>query len=312
MIFNESFLLQIQEAIDNKDIDFFKRHIRSKGLRTRKKRVVRSALMVSAHKAKHLNKLDELEADIAIINLEDGVAPEFKEVALYASMLFISHYDTDGPLAVVRINPLNESGLKEIESLNSVSPDGIRIPKVRSIADIQEARRLIAHGIDLHISVETKEAFRDLHSFQGNCIKACYLGILDLLSDLNLPHGILRVSNPTIDYILCKFLIDAKGIGALPISFVFQDYKNLDEFRKWCTYEKSLGYEAKGCISPKQVEIANLIFDRSKELDRARYIVARFEEMTKRGITGFSDEKYGFIDEPIYKDALNTLRRFGG
>jgi len=311
MIFDADFLNQVQKAIDSNNIDFFKEHIRSKKLKRTKNRAIRSALIVSAHKAKHLNKLDELDADIAIINLEDGVAPQFKEVALYAAMLFISHCKENAPLLVVRINPLENGGEKEIALLNQVYPDGIRIPKVRHIQQIERARELIDTNIDLHISVETKEAFRDLQNFGDLEIEACYLGILDLLSELDLPQNILKISNPTIDYVLCKFLIDTKSIGALPISFVFQDYKNLDEFREWCSYEKSLGFEAKGCISPKQVEIANLVFDRSKELEHARYIVERFEEMASRGITGFSDEKFGFIDEPIYKDALNTLRRFG-
>jgi len=33
-----------------------------------------------------------------------------------------------------------------------------------------------------------------------------------------------------------------------------------------------------------------------------------FEERRAEGITGFSDERYGFIDEPIYKGALALLK----
>ena len=37
-------------------------------------------------------------------------------------------------------------------------------------------------------------------------------------------------------------------------------------------------------------------------------IVRLFEEHAVQGITGFTDERYGFIDEPIYKGALALLR----
>lgn len=33
-----------------------------------------------------------------------------------------------------------------------------------------------------------------------------------------------------------------------------------------------------------------------------------FEEHASCGITGFVDERYGFIDEPIYKGALGILQ----
>ncbi len=42
----------------------------------------RSALMLSAHNLKHLNKINILGSDCVILNLEDGVAKELKPIAL--------------------------------------------------------------------------------------------------------------------------------------------------------------------------------------------------------------------------------------
>ncbi len=308
MIFDKAFVEEIQKAIDAKDESFFWRHLSPKRQETRR-RVFSSALMVSAHRAKHLNKLDELGCDAAIINLEDGVAPEFKRIALLAAALFLQQRRDNLPLLIVRINPLLEGGKEEIELLNRFYPDSVRIPKVRTLAEIKEGLWLIDEAIGLDFSVETKEAFERLHIFkQEERVGAAFLGILDLLSDLKIPQSILKIGNPTIDYILAKFLVDAKSADIFPVSFVYQDYKNLEEFEAWCRYEKEMGFEAKGCISPDQVKIVNRIlksFDKAKAL----YIKTRFEEMAKKGITGFVDEKYGFIDEPIYKDALNILNK---
>ncbi|MRJ03421.1 MAG: CoA ester lyase [Epsilonproteobacteria bacterium] len=310
MIFPRERIEEIQQAIERGDIGFLSSLIGER--RPRGRRVInpRSALMVSAHRARHLNKLDELEADIAIINLEDGVAPELKRRALYAAMVFISNAPQETPFLVVRINPLQEGGREEIELLNSVYPDAIRIPKVRGRGEIEEGERIVAEPIELHISVETRGALENLISLRSPRLTTAYLGILDLLSDLKIPQRVLKISNPTIDHLLARFLVEGKIAGLTPIAPTYQEYRDLDGFRDWCRYQREMGYGGVGCISPDQVEIANRIFGPTKEeLERALYIKERFEAMAAQGVTGFSDERYGFIDEPIYRDALNTLAK---
>jgi len=84
----------------------------------------------------------------------------------------------------------------------------------------------------------------------------------------------------------------------------------MKEFGMWIKLEKSMGYDAKGCISPKQVELVNEMFvDEEEQIKRAKVIVKLFEMYQDEGVTGFVDEEYGFIDEPIYKGALSLLDR---
>ncbi|MRI58829.1 MAG: CoA ester lyase [Epsilonproteobacteria bacterium] len=305
MIFDAKMVESIQKAIDEGDREFFLKRLRPRARKV-KKGPFSSALMVSAHRAKHLNKLDELEADAAIINLEDGVAPRYKQMALLAAALFIQEAPQKTPFLIVRINPLDQGGDSEITFLNDFYPDAIRVPKVRSLDDLQRASDLLVSPIALHASIETKEAFVDLGKLKHKRVEAFYLGILDLLADLGIPQKVLKIKNPTVDYILSHFLIHSHALGVLPVSFVYQDYEDLEEFEEWCRYEADMGYSAKGCISPKQVQIVNRILKRL-DIQRALYIKNRFEQMAAQGITGFEDERYGFIDEPIYKDALNIL-----
>ncbi|MDQ7083700.1 MAG: hypothetical protein Q9M36_01680 [Sulfurovum sp.] len=110
-------------------------------------------------------------------------------------------------------------------------------------------------------------------------------------------------------YILSKFLVDAKIAGIHPVSFMFQEYHDTHTFRAWCQHEKSMGFESKACMGPKQVAIAHEVFGFSlQERERATNIKTVFEAQAKQHINGFMDARYGFIDEPIYRDALLILQ----
>jgi citrate lyase subunit beta/citryl-CoA lyase len=268
----------------------------------------RSALMVAGDKERHLNKIESLECDIALINLEDGVYNKDYARDLVCEYLKDKKFNKK---IVVRVNALDECGFKDIQTLNSIdSIDAIRVPKIKSRVDVERVCSLVKSNKEIHLSIETKEAFNSISSLKvEDRVTTLYLGILDLFADLGLSQELLTIDNPTVDYILSKFLIDSKSSDFYPISFVYQDYKNIDEFKAWCNKEKSMGFSGKGVISLDQVKIANEIFNYSSEvINRAKHIKRAFERSRDiNGVTGFVDEVYGFIDEPIYKDALNIL-----
>ncbi len=288
-------------------------HISSKKKQKSKKRLFCSNMMINPLNLKHLNRIDNLPADMITLNLEDGISKERKREALYKIAVFLSNLEESKSFITVRVNPLDMGGKEEIEFLNPFGFDAVRISKVKSALDIEKGLKILSEDKELHISLETKEAFRDLNSLKvDKRFTVANLGILDLLNSLNLSQSVLKLNNPTIDYILSKFLVECKTNDIYPISFMYQDYKNKEEFLKCCLKEREMGYSGKACLGPLQVKIANRVFGAlDEEIKRAEYIVKRFEQMQKRNITGFMDEKYGFIDEPIYKDALLVLKYYG-
>ena len=285
------------------------KNLGTKRKRKVEKRIYRSNMMINPLNLEHLNRIDSLEADMITLNLEDAIAPERKREALINIALFISHLEESNSFIIVRINPFEDGGREEIAFLNGFRFEAIRATKIKEANEIEDILKVLDKGKELHISLETKEAFFDIKSLKVNeQVTTFNIGILDLLNSLNLPQSVLNFGSPTIDYILSKFLIESKSIGVRPISFMYQDYNNLDEFRKWCERERDMGFRTKACMGPKQVEIANEIFGHTKEeIERAKYIKEIFEKNAQEGNTGFLDEKYGFIDEPIYKDALLIL-----
>lgn len=271
---------------------------------------LQSYLMVAGDKEKHLSKINELSCDVAVVNLEDGVFDKVGALELLSNRFSLNGFRTTNKYIVVRINPIEETGYDEIIELNKLKPHAIRIPKIKTIDDVQKAIDLIDEDIEVHLSIETKEAFHNLSKLRlDKRITTVYLGILDLLESLELPQNLLKPENPMIEYILSRFLVESKIVGFKPIFLTYQEYKNTEEFTKWIEKAKLMGYTASSCISPTQAQIVNQILSEDeKEIEKAKYIVKIFEENRINGITGFVDEKFGFVDEPIYKNAKQILK----
>ena len=301
----------LQEALERQDLAFI-----DEGLSPIKRTInhtqdYSAPLMISTHKLKHLNKISKLQTDAIILNLEDGVSKEMKPYALRFSMYALNALAQCDKKIIVRVNALDEGGIEEIIALNAYRPDAIRIPKIKTVSDVEQALLLCDEEIELHLSIETKEAWLNLTQLRvSKRVKAFYLGVLDLFADMKLSQELIKVDNPLMLQLMSHFLLSAKAVGVKPISFVYQEYQNSIGFDAWLALEKQLGFDAKGCLSPQQAEQTLSVFALdNEEVIRAKYIVKRFEEECSRGVTGFSDTEYGFIDEPIYKGALALLKR---
>ncbi|MDH4943857.1 aldolase/citrate lyase family protein [Sulfurimonas sp. C5] len=300
---------EIIKSYEARDLEALDRLAVPKYRELNKTKKFRSALMLSCNNIKHLSKIESLEADCIMLNLEDGVSKEEKPFALALCAIFLSRLQKCDKKLVVRVNALDEGGYDEITYLNQFMPDAIRIPKIKTAEEVRAVHALVQDEIEIHLSIETAEAWNNLAELSVNKrVNTFYMGILDLFADMGLSQGLIQLENPTMQYMLSHFLITCKSIRVKPVSFVFQEFRDLDTFTKWIELEKSMGYDAKGCISPKQVELANEVFvDKEEEIKRAKVIVKLFEMHQEEGISGFVDEEYGFIDEPIYKGALKLL-----
>jgi citrate lyase subunit beta/citryl-CoA lyase len=268
-----------------------------------------SVLMLSCNNIKHLIKIDELEADCIMLNLEDGVSKEDKPFALVLCAIFLSKHAECSKKLVVRVNALDEGGYEEITYLNQFMPDAIRVPKIKNKKEVDNVLALLNEEIELHLSIETTDAWHNLSTLKSNLrVTTFYLGILDLFADMKLSQSLINIDNPTMLYILSHFLVTSKAMRVKPVSFIYQDFKNLDEFSLWIDLEKRMGFDSKACLSPEQVRLTNAKFiDSQEQIKRAQVIVKLFEMHRETGVTGFIDEEYGYIDEPIYKGALALL-----
>ncbi len=280
----------------------------------------RSALIVSGDRVKHLRKVFSRPADVIIFNVEDGVSDERKPFARLLIRKLLLNTDFDGSKEiVVRVNPIDSRFLyDDLTELLPTIPHVFRLSKVRSPEDVITLDRLISafetsRGVEkgfikIQLSIETPEAVEHLAEIlsASERINAVYLGILDLFGELSLPQKFQ--SGKLGEFIRESFVFHSRSRGVYPIAPAYQDYKDLEGFEREAKAEKEMGFAGKMCISVKQVEIANRVFSPTEEeIEEAREIVKVYEEALKEGKGGVAYSGK-FIDQPIYKSALNTLR----
>jgi len=280
----------------------------------------RASLIVSADRVEHLKKALDREADILIFNLEDGVSDKRKPFARLLLRKFLLNTPLSGEKeVVVRINPIDSPHFwDDVIRLLPALPHGIRLSKVTSPEDVITLDRLIAayersrgvpEGfIKIHLSIETPEALLDLPRILGASerVEVAYLGILDLFAGLKVSQ---RFTGKRLgDFVREKFAFECRACGVHPVGPAYQDYRDLEGFREEALKEKELGFSGKMAISVRQARIAMEVFSPSpEEIEEARKIVEVYEKALKEGRGGITCDGR-FVDQPVYKDALNILR----
>jgi citrate lyase subunit beta/citryl-CoA lyase len=99
----------------------------------------------------------------------------------------------------------------------------------------------------------------------------------------------------------------ARAAGIQPIDTVFSDVADMEGLRQSVLEAKSLGFEGKGCIHPRQIPVVHQAFaPTNDEIEKAKKIVLAFEEAEKKGL-GVVALGSKMIDPPVVKRALRTI-----
>jgi citrate lyase subunit beta/citryl-CoA lyase len=254
----------------------------------------RSALYVPGDSEKMLQKGAAASSDMLFLNLEDGVALSQKAGARGNVVNALKHIDFGDREIVVRVNPMNdEIGLSDIADIVPFRPDGICLPKVETVAEIQAAdvaiRRVeISHGlpggsVKLHAMIETAKGL--LHSANiaaaSPRISSLVFGSADYVSDVRCLPGEDRLE---LLLALQWIVASARSVGVDAIDAPCFDYRNLSLLHREATQARRLGFAGKSAIHPSQLAIINQIFDVTpQEITWAEKTIAELDNAENRG-----------------------------
>lgn len=243
----------------------------------------RSVLYMPGSNERALEKAKTLAADSLILDLEDAVAPDMKEVAREQVRNAVIAGGFGHREIIIRVNGLGTPwGEADLDAAIMAAPDAILIPKVddpKALEDINA--RLGDAKSALWAMIETPKAILNIGRIaaiaeKGIPLKAFVLGTNDLAKETG---ARLTPGRPAFAAWLSMTVIAARAYGVTVIDGVYNDFNDLDGFNAECIEGRDLGMDGKTLIHPKQIDIANDAFaPADSEVEFARKIIAAFNE----------------------------------
>jgi citrate lyase subunit beta/citryl-CoA lyase len=248
----------------------------------------RSVLYMPGSNARALEKARSLAADALILDLEDAVAPDAKDIARTQVCEAVKAGGYGRREILIRINGLNTAhGAADLASACAAGPDAILVPKVESAEEVQDiGRRMNALGAPastaLWVMIETPRAILDVASIaaakntpDGARLAGFVMGTNDLAKDT---RARLIPGRAPFLTMLSLALLAARNAGLEIIDGVYNNLKDLDGFRLECEQGRDFGMDGKTLIHPDQLAIANEVFAPSvAEIEQARKVIAVFD-----------------------------------
>jgi len=249
----------------------------------------RSVLYMPGSNARAMEKARGIPADALILDLEDAVAPDMKDVARQQVIDAVNARGFGKREVIVRINGLSTAwGEADLAAAVAAKPDAILAPKVSTLADLHalEDRFVRLHAdpsIALWAMIETPLAILNIAPLAGAGGRlACFvMGTNDLIKEL---RGVHTPDRTNLSAALSLSVLGARAHGLAAIDGVFNDIQDSDGFARHCHQARSFGFDGKTVIHPTQVDATNRIFAPSPEdVIAARQVIAAFDLPENRG-----------------------------
>ncbi|MCU1535817.1 MAG: Citryl-CoA lyase [Humibacillus sp.] len=249
----------------------------------------RSALYLPASNERALAKAKTLPVDALILDLEDAVAPDAKEIARENACAAVRSGDHGRRELTVRVNGLGSPWHHDdLAAVAAAGPHAVVVPKVGSA---EEVRALVAAmesaGAPAHTRlwamVETPVAV--LHAEEiaraSERLACLVVGTNDLYKELG---ATFVPGRGAIQTALQLVVLAARAAGVVVLDGVWNDVRDTDGFRTEARQGRELGFDGKTLIHPSQVGPCNDVFAPSAaQVEDARAVIAAFESARGEG-----------------------------
>jgi len=282
---------------------------------TTRDRFRRSRLYLPGDQAKLMINAGLHGPDGVILDLEDSVAPAEKDAARHMVRNALLTVDFHGAERMVRINQL-PAGLEDLEFVVPHNPHVILIPKCESADQVRAVDErvqaiLAERGIDATVFLMpiVESALGCLRAYEiasaSPNVVALTIGLEDYTADI----GTQRTNEGRESFWARSQVVNAARAAAVqPIDTVFSDVADSEGLLASVLEAKALGFDGKGCIHPRQIEVIHRGFaPGDAQIEKAKRIVVAFEKAAADGL-GVVSLGSKMIDPPVVKRALRTVK----
>ncbi|WP_034158080.1 HpcH/HpaI aldolase/citrate lyase family protein [Sphingomonas sp. ERG5] len=279
---------------------------------------MRSKLFVPCSRPEFFARALAGDADAISFDLEDSVPHDGKDQARARLVEFLaSDSMRAGPdkRIIVRVNALASAHFAaDIAAIAAPGVDFINVPKAERADHVRAAASAIdtagkrngrTEPLSLLVNIETPQALARAAEIAR--AHATVAGLQIGLNDLFEPLGIDRAQISHVHAALWTVRLASAQAGCFAYDSAYADLADEEGFRREAELARSMGFIGKSCIHPRQVGIANAVFERpGAELAAARRIVAAAQRAAAEGKGAFLLDGR-MIDQPAITQARAML-----
>jgi len=277
----------------------------------------RTMLYVPGSKPSMIKDIYIYKPDSIMFDLEDSVSLKEKDSARFLVSEALQNVDYRGIETVVRINGLDtEFGQEDLKMMVKAQPNVIRLPKTETAEDVEEVERIIGeleeeYGIEkgktkMMAAIESATGVMNAMSIakSSNRLIGIAIGAEDYVTNIKTkrtPEG------TELLFARCQLLNAARSAGIAALDTVYSDVENMEGFRKEVEHIKSLGFDGKSIINPRQIEIVHEVFTPTvEEYEDALQVLDAIKRAEESG-SGVISLNGKMIDKPIVERARRVI-----
>jgi (S)-citramalyl-CoA lyase len=265
----------------------------------------RSWLFTPATRPERFVKASQVGADVAILDLEDAVAPGDKVRARNTALDYLAGNPPDGTLHALRINGLDtRTGISDLDALlgSQAAPDFLVLPKTETAGHLEILDRLLTAAGKATRLIGLIESARGLAAVEAIAtatprLAGLMLGAADMAADL----GATIACKPLLSLVSGRLITACAVTGVMPVDSPFFDLHDESGLKQEVAGAVALGFPAKAAIHPAQIDVINAALTPSAEaVERARKILAE-------NVKGVGTVEGQMVDEAVARRARRTL-----
>lgn len=260
-------------------------------------RVHRSWLYVPGDRPERVRKALASAADAVVVDLEDAVPPDRKELARQTVLDLVASSERTALERVwVRVNtPTSPWGGPDLDAVAGLPLAGLRVPRAADPAQVREVADRC--GLPLQLIVETAAGLaRSVElAVAHELVVGIGLGESDLAADL-------RVTDDAgLDWARGQIVVAARAAGLpSPVQSVWTDVRDLEGLRRSSRRGRALGFLGRSVVHPSQIDPVHEVYTPTpEEVAGARRVLAAAEAAGRRGEVALLDEDGRFIDPAV-------------
>jgi len=255
--------------------------------------------------------------DSIILDLEDAVAENQKDMArfsLYNAMKSIDYGDTE---VIVRINGLETPHWQEdIRCCVAAGVDGIRIAKCESADDVKKVEAAVdsaekEFGVEegrtlLMAALESPLGIMNAYQIctASDRLFGCAISAGDFRKSMH-----VKIEKGGIEMFTARgqVVMAARAAGVQCFDTMWPNIDDEAGFEAETIQAKKLGFDGKSLVNPRQIAFVHQTFaPTQKEIAYAEKLVRSFNEQADSGVGVYTvDGK--MVDIPFFEDARRTI-----